>query len=244
MKAAKVIIPLVATMFVSIGSANAGIVTFTGSDDGASPAGPFPNSNATAANFLSAAAVFGNVTTQTFDTIPVGTAANGGTFSIPGASVTLVTPFGSPYGGVSNSVSSGVYGFPISGANFLAFDNGTGAFNFTKATHSFGFYTTGVQTVFTSTFTVTFNDGAGQTLDIPINVNGGASYFGFTDTSSFTSVTISNISNDAWAVDNVSFNANAVPELSTWAMMLLGFGGLGFAGYRRTRKADAALLAG
>jgi hypothetical protein len=28
-----------------------------------------------------------------------------------------------------------------------------------------------------------------------------------------------------------------VPESSTWAMMLLGFAGLGFAGYRRTRKA-------
>ena len=29
---------------------------------------------------------------------------------------------------------------------------------------------------------------------------------------------------------------NSVPEPSTWAMMLLGFAGLGFAGYRRTRK--------
>jgi hypothetical protein len=35
----------------------------------------------------------------------------------------------------------------------------------------------------------------------------------------------------------------AVPELSTWAMMLLGFGGLGFAGYRRSRKDGAATLA-
>ena len=28
----------------------------------------------------------------------------------------------------------------------------------------------------------------------------------------------------------------AVPEVSTWAMMLVGFGGLGFAGYRHSRK--------
>jgi len=28
----------------------------------------------------------------------------------------------------------------------------------------------------------------------------------------------------------------AVPEVSTWAMMLVGFAGLGFAGYRRSRK--------
>ncbi len=31
----------------------------------------------------------------------------------------------------------------------------------------------------------------------------------------------------------------AVPEPSTWAMMLAGFAGLGFAGYRRARKTDA-----
>jgi PEP-CTERM motif len=32
----------------------------------------------------------------------------------------------------------------------------------------------------------------------------------------------------------------AVPEPSTWAMMLVGFGGLGFAAYRRRRGAVAA----
>jgi PEP-CTERM motif len=31
-----------------------------------------------------------------------------------------------------------------------------------------------------------------------------------------------------------------VPEASTWAMMLLGFAGLGFAGYRRAREPRAA----
>ena len=34
----------------------------------------------------------------------------------------------------------------------------------------------------------------------------------------------------------------AVPELSTWAMMLLGFAGLGFAGYRSTRRYAAVGL--
>jgi hypothetical protein len=29
---------------------------------------------------------------------------------------------------------------------------------------------------------------------------------------------------------------SGVPELSTWAMMLIGFGGIGFVAYRRTRK--------
>ncbi len=36
------------------------------------------------------------------------------------------------------------------------------------------------------------------------------------------------------AIDNVS--VSAVPEPSTWALMLLGFAGLGFFAYRRTKK--------
>jgi PEP-CTERM motif len=37
-----------------------------------------------------------------------------------------------------------------------------------------------------------------------------------------------------------SLNGALVPEPSTWAMMLLGFAGLGFAGYRQARKARPA----
>jgi len=39
--------------------------------------------------------------------------------------------------------------------------------------------------------------------------------------------------------DANGFAATAVPELSTWAMVLVGFAGLSFAGYRRTRKATS-----
>jgi PEP-CTERM motif len=35
----------------------------------------------------------------------------------------------------------------------------------------------------------------------------------------------------------------AVPEASTWAMMLAGFGGLGFAAFRRARKQPASAIA-
>src|SRR5262249_55069502 len=34
--------------------------------------------------------------------------------------------------------------------------------------------------------------------------------------------------------------SSAVPELSTWAMMLIGFAGIGFAAYRRAKKAALA----
>jgi hypothetical protein len=37
-----------------------------------------------------------------------------------------------------------------------------------------------------------------------------------------------------------SLRGSPVPEPSTWAMMLLGFAGLSFAGYRRARKGGRA----
>ncbi len=40
-------------------------------------------------------------------------------------------------------------------------------------------------------------------------------------------------------ISDVSLTSS-VPEPSTWAMMLVGFGGLGFAAYRRRRKLDVA----
>jgi hypothetical protein len=42
---------------------------------------------------------------------------------------------------------------------------------------------------------------------------------------------------------NQNLITTSVPEPSTWAMMLLGFAGLGFAGYRRTKKSTAAFAA-
>jgi hypothetical protein len=47
----------------------------------------------------------------------------------------------------------------------------------------------------------------------------------------------------SWFVDDVSVTgsaAGAAPEPATWAMMLVGFSGLGFLGYRRTIKVRLA----
>jgi hypothetical protein len=41
-------------------------------------------------------------------------------------------------------------------------------------------------------------------------------------------------------IDSVAPIASAVPEPSTWAMMILGFAALGFVAYRRSRKTVAA----
>jgi hypothetical protein len=40
-----------------------------------------------------------------------------------------------------------------------------------------------------------------------------------------------------------SGSASAVPELSTWGMMALGFAGLGFAGYRKVKNGRTAFAA-
>jgi hypothetical protein len=42
------------------------------------------------------------------------------------------------------------------------------------------------------------------------------------------------IGDEGWGIEGVTIS---VPETSTWAMMLVGFAGLGFAGYRKSRKA-------
>jgi PEP-CTERM motif len=45
-----------------------------------------------------------------------------------------------------------------------------------------------------------------------------------------------------WVVDDVSVTGSTVPEPATWAMMLIGFAGLGFVGYRRQPKLAAPAI--
>jgi hypothetical protein len=41
--------------------------------------------------------------------------------------------------------------------------------------------------------------------------------------------------------ETFSLTGAVIPEPSTWAMMLLGFAGLGFAGWRHARQASRAI---
>jgi hypothetical protein len=72
--------------------------------------------------------------------------------------------------------------------------------------------------------------------------------FDYVATSSLTTISFTLFSstdngNNDPLIDGVSFQqiaiAEAVPEPSTWAMIIAGFAGVGFMGYRRQRKAAA-----
>ncbi|MBB4153488.1 hypothetical protein GGQ80_001390 [Sphingomonas jinjuensis] len=55
----------------------------------------------------------------------------------------------------------------------------------------------------------------------------------------FTSVTFQNGNQNSFEVDNIA----AVPEPATWAMMVLGFGAVGFAARRRSKVAGRVVAA-
>ena len=68
-------------------------------------------------------------------------------------------------------------------------------------------------------------------------------FFGVSDLTPFTTVLVSSEDENLY-LNNVAFGAavSAIPEPSTWAMMMLGFAGLGFLAYRRPRR-RAAIVA-
>jgi hypothetical protein len=124
--------------------------------------------------------------------------------------------------------------------NFLAAgpdDNGTATLTFTTPTSELSFLWGSPDTY--NTLLVNTNNGvfsytASQAGVVPPNGNQSfAEYIGFVGTAGtvINSVTFESTSN-AFEVSN--FAVSAVPEASTWAMMMLGFLGLGFLGYRRS----------
>ncbi len=90
-----------------------------------------------------------------------------------------------------------------------------------------------------SDVTFTLSDGSTTTFNSTGDGYVTSNFFGVVDATGVTSVLIT----AAGPTDNLSINGVAgvadFPEPSTWAMMLIGFVGLGWAGYRARRTALA-----
>lgn len=231
-----------AAIMLLAGSAHAGVITqFSGKDNGAPITGPFTNSAAAATSFQTAASAFGTLNTITFESQPTG--FNPSFTAAPGVTVTLnASNLGSGISGINNVTNGNAWGFNTTagGSQWLGFPTGSATFAFATATNSFGFYLTGLQeNTFGTVVTVSFSDGSSQAFNAPITVNGGAEYFGFTDTASISSLTITSLNRgDDWGIDDVTYNSgpntSPVPEPSS--LLLLGTGALGLIGAVR-RKA-------
>jgi hypothetical protein len=226
-------------------------MVFNGQDDGAPVTGPFTNSVAAQAQFLAAAAAYGPVVTEGFETAAQGFYSP---LDLGALTVTYATGNSGPglsgvntYNGYGN-----FYGFNTTpgGSQWLGFPDylqSLATFELDAPTHAFGFFTTGVQSVFTTSLTVQLVDGSMMTFTLPINIDGGVSYFGLVDTVGFTKVVVSQANlpgyADAWGVDDVSYtipDGSVVPEPATWAMLVSGFGAIGLAARRRRTQRSAS----
>jgi hypothetical protein len=182
----------------------------------------------------------------TFEDVVVGTS---GSFVSNGFSFSAVTggggavkhvpdvsgSYASPAGDTTNYLTTGFNGASGTVAEQLALGG-----SFTK----FGLYWGSIDQYNTITFLkngVALADGVFTGSDVPSVANGNQTsdttnrYVNFAFAGEFFDAVRFTSTSPAFEVDNLAI-AGAVPEASTWAMMVLGFLGLGFLGYRKSSR--------
>jgi hypothetical protein len=139
-------------------------------------------------------------------------------------------------GGVPFPGSGTISASPTAGTGVWSIDSITGIVNGSEITGTSTFqgadnllFTNGF--AFTSTVGISFVTAAGQSVNI-------FSFFG--QMTPPTGNAYGEFTSNPTAFGVGHFTLTAVPEASTWAMMLVGFAGLGVAGYRISQKRGAA----
>jgi hypothetical protein len=218
---------------ISIMGSSAGIITtFSGLDNGAVPGGPRPSSDAAHTAFLGG---LSSPPTITFEGLPTGLFVN--LVVAPGVTASLINN-GTDGGGIQNTNqhTPTPLGFntTVGGTEWLqvwpAFNDPAGetvTFTFASPINAFGAYLTDTQSTFPGPITLTFNDGVAQTLSVTKNDDtGGVLFFGFHDTTAFTSLSYhtgaTGDTRDVWGIDDVTYAAAAVPEPGTIGLLLCG----------------------
>jgi hypothetical protein len=186
-------------------------------------------------------ATFNSVSAQ-----PYGTTGSSGPFLDGGATF-------SGSGVVMNNGSQGslgLYATPYGDAtNYMAvLGGGSEEIAFSALKSSFGLYWGSVDTYNSLAF---YNGDtlvatiSGADVAPPMTANGGQTdyasngYVLLSALPQFDRVVAASSSN-SFEFDNVVAGTSAVPEPSTWAMLLIGFTGLGYAGFRRSKAPIAA----
>lgn len=245
---------LAATAFALPSLAQAAPTVYFGEANPASP--PFTVSGApvTARNaFLS---VLSGVSSESFETFALGATPASLSFTGSAGNITATLAGSGIIENNAGGAGSGgnAFGrFATQGSQYYETNSNFGA-TFSTAVSAFGFYATDVGD-FSGQLTITLVRSGGGSETLTVNhsnpsQNGALLFWGVTDVANpFTGVQFSTTNGtdffgfDQMVVGDPRQVTGGVPESSTWAMMIAGFGIVGFAMRARTRKVTYTSLA-
>lgn len=217
--------------------ASAAPVIFFGENQ--NPAGGVSGAPVTARNAFLAA--LSGVSTEDFTSVATGASSAALTFTGSAGSINGTLSGG---GSIANAPVTGTYA--TSPNKF--YDNQFNAFtvSFTQDIAAFGFYGTDIGDV-SASLQITLDIGTAKqrvfTVANTVNgANGSLLFWGITDTANtFRTVTFAQSGSDRFGFDDLTVGdarqvVGGVPEPTTWAMMIGGFGAIGGAMRNRRRK--------